>query len=145
MGAARDMAMGAPMVCPACVCLECARCRRGLACARPGIGRSRSPRVNNETNQTAEVQGLDPRQPLDTAYTRKIHDYTTEPFFLSPLVDYLPASATVPTPAAAIWGHRGLADGAAVHGRDQRLHAKLARTSPRVRVYSIGQSEKAER
>ncbi|HXN75100.1 MAG TPA: hypothetical protein VN876_00615, partial [Gemmatimonadaceae bacterium] len=44
--------------------------------------------------------GRDPNQPIDQEYTRKIREYTTEPFFLSPLVDYLPASATVPTPKA---------------------------------------------
>ena len=37
--------------------------------------------------------GRDPAQPVDEAYTRKIRAYTTEPFFLSPLVDYLPASS----------------------------------------------------
>ena len=46
--------------------------------------------------------GRDPNQPIDEEYTRKIREYTTEPFFLSPLVDYLPASATVPTPKAVL-------------------------------------------
>ena len=41
----------------------------------------------------------DPKQPVDDAYTAKIKKYTTQPFFTSPLVDYLPASKTVPTPA----------------------------------------------
>ncbi|MEO5568800.1 MAG: hypothetical protein ABIR92_09920, partial [Gemmatimonadaceae bacterium] len=40
--------------------------------------------------------GRDPRQAIDQEYTKKILEYTTEPFFLSPLVDYLPASKTVP-------------------------------------------------
>lgn len=38
----------------------------------------------------------DPKQPVDEQYTKKIHEYTTQPFFTSPLVDYLPASKTVP-------------------------------------------------
>ena len=46
--------------------------------------------------------GRDPNQPIDSAYTAKIHEYTTEPFFPSPLVDYLPASKTVPTPKAVL-------------------------------------------
>ena len=46
--------------------------------------------------------GRAPDQPVDEAYTKKIHEYTTQPFFLSPLVDYLPASKTVPTPAAVL-------------------------------------------
>ena len=36
--------------------------------------------------------GRDPNQPTDEEYTRKIREYTTEPFFNSPLTDYLPAS-----------------------------------------------------
>ncbi len=34
----------------------------------------------------------------DDGYTAKIREYTTEPFFLTELVDHLPASDTVPTP-----------------------------------------------
>src|SRR4051812_50211618 len=44
----------------------------------------------------------DPNQPVDEEYTRKIREYTTESFFLSPLVDYLPASKNVPTPKAVL-------------------------------------------
>src|SRR5688500_10738269 len=46
--------------------------------------------------------GRDPNQPIDEEYTKKIKEYTTETFFLSPLVDYLPASKTVPTPKAVL-------------------------------------------
>ena len=46
--------------------------------------------------------GRDPNQPLDEEYTKKIKEYTTEIFFLSPLVDYLPASKTVPIPPEAM-------------------------------------------
>ncbi|HEX8945800.1 MAG TPA: hypothetical protein VF785_21840, partial [Gemmatimonadaceae bacterium] len=44
--------------------------------------------------------GRNPSQAIDEAYTKKIKEYTTEPFFLSPLVDYMPAKAGVPTPTA---------------------------------------------
>ncbi|MGC2090265.1 MAG: hypothetical protein WA638_12590, partial [Candidatus Acidiferrales bacterium] len=50
------------------------------------------------TADTSAVPGRDPKQPIDEAYTQKIQKYTTEPYFTSPLVDYLPASKTVPTP-----------------------------------------------
>jgi len=43
-----------------------------------------------------------PGQAIDEAYTRKIREYTTESFLLSPLVDYVPASPTVPTPEAVL-------------------------------------------
>ncbi|PYT02838.1 MAG: hypothetical protein DMF65_05560, partial [Acidobacteria bacterium] len=55
------------------------------------------------TTATAQIKpGRDPNQPVDEEYTRKIREYTTEPYFSSPLVDYLPASQTVPTPKAVI-------------------------------------------
>ena len=44
----------------------------------------------------------DPKQPVDEEYTSKIHEYTTAPNLTSPLVDYLPASKTVPTPKAVL-------------------------------------------
>ena len=46
--------------------------------------------------------GRDAAQPVDEEYTKKIREYTTEPFFNSPLTDYLPASKTVPTPKAVL-------------------------------------------
>ena len=36
------------------------------------------------------------QQPIDQDYTAQIKRFTTESFFLTPLVDYLPASNTVP-------------------------------------------------
>src|SRR3989440_10295524 len=48
---------------------------------------------------TGQVKpGRDSNQPIDEEYTKKIREYTTEPFFNSPLTDYLPASPKVPTP-----------------------------------------------
>ena len=44
----------------------------------------------------------DPKIAIDDEYTKKIKEYTTMPFFGSPLVDYLPASKTVPTPKAVL-------------------------------------------
>src|SRR5437868_13947469 len=85
--------------------------------------------------------GRDPAQPIDEEYTRKIREYTTEPFFLSPLVDYLPASKTVPTPKAILGDIAGaptkLPDSKEVYAY-MRL---LAKSTPRVRVYSIGKTE----
>ena len=85
--------------------------------------------------------GRDPGQAIDEEYTRKIREYTTETFFLSPLVDYLPASKTVPTPKAVLGDIAGaptkLPDSKEVYAY-MRL---LAKATPRVRVYSIGRTE----
>jgi hypothetical protein len=62
--------------------------------------------------------GRDPNQAIDEEYTKKIKQYTTEAFFLSPLVDYLPASRTVPTPKAVLGDIAGAEGKGAVHERD---------------------------
>jgi hypothetical protein len=85
--------------------------------------------------------GRDPAQPLDEAYTRKIREYTTEPFFLSPLVDYLPAAAGVPTPQAVLGDVAG-APGRLPYAADvHRYMRMLERASPRVKVRTIGTTE----
>src|SRR5437867_5934604 len=85
--------------------------------------------------------GRDPAQPVDEAYTRKIREYTTEPFFLSPLVDYLPASPEVPTPQAVLGDVAG-APGKLPYAADVYRYMRLLESrSPRVRVTSIGTTE----
>src|SRR3954468_11637436 len=85
--------------------------------------------------------GRDPNQPIDEEYTRKIKEYTTEPFFLSPLVDYLPASPTVPTPKAVLGDIAGARDNLP-YSKDVYAYMRmLAKATPRVRVYSIGTTE----
>src|SRR3979490_656847 len=61
--------------------------------------------------QAQNKPGRNPNQPIDEEYTKKIREYTTEPFFNSPLTDYLPASPNVPTPKAV------LGDGAGAAGK----------------------------
>ena len=91
--------------------------------------------------QQGNKYARDPKQAIDEDYTKKIREYTTEPFFTSPLVDYLPASKTVPTPAAVIGDIAGapgrLPYSAQVHDYMRRLE----KASPRVKVISIGTSE----
>ncbi len=85
--------------------------------------------------------GRDPKQPIDEEYTRKIKEYTTEPFFLSPLVDYLPASKTVPTPKAVLGDVAG-APGILPYSKEVYAYMRvLEKASPRVKVFSIGQTE----
>ena len=83
----------------------------------------------------------DPKQPIDEEYTKKIKEYTTESFFLSPFVDYLPASKNVPTPMAVLGNIAG-APGKLPRTKDVNEYMRLlAKSTPRVRVMSIGTSE----
>ena len=83
----------------------------------------------------------DPKQAVDEAYTAKIRKYTTQPFFSSPLVDYLPSSKEVPTPEAVLGDVAG-APGILPYSKDvYRYMRMLEKASPRVKVFSIGTSE----
>src|SRR5882672_10768206 len=85
--------------------------------------------------------GRDANQPIDEEYTKKIRTYTTEPFFNSPLTDYLPASPNVPTPKSVLGDVAG-APGKLPYAEDvYRYMRLLEKASPRVKVYSIGTSE----
>src|SRR5579862_2594020 len=85
--------------------------------------------------------GRDPKQPIDRDYTDKIHEYTTEPFFLSPLVDYLPASKTVPTPKVTLGDIAGAPTKLPYSKEVYEYMRLLAKSSPRVKVFSIGTTE----
>ena len=85
--------------------------------------------------------GRDPSQPIDEEYTRKIKEYTTETFFLSPLVDYLPASKTVPTPKAVLGDIAGARDNLPYSREVYAYMRLLEKSSPRVKVFSIGRTE----
>src|ERR1043165_251744 len=86
--------------------------------------------------------GRDPNQPVDQEYTNKIREYTTAPYFNSPLTDYLPASADVPTPKAVLGDVAG-APGKLPYAEDVYKYMRmLERARPnRVKVYSIGTTE----
>ncbi|HEY0727377.1 MAG TPA: M14 family zinc carboxypeptidase, partial [Pyrinomonadaceae bacterium] len=85
--------------------------------------------------------GRDPNQPVDQEYTNKIREYTTAPYFNSPLTDYLPASPDVPTPKAVLGDVAG-APGKLPYAEDVYKYMRmLERATPRVKVYSIGTTE----
>src|SRR6185369_2421204 len=83
----------------------------------------------------------DPNQPIDQEYTNKIREYTTAPYFNSPLTDYLPASPDVPTPKAVLGDVAG-APGKLPYAEDVYKYMRmLERATPRVKVFSIGKTE----
>jgi hypothetical protein len=83
----------------------------------------------------------DPAQPIDAAYTAKIAKYTTDPAFTSPLVDYLPASKTVPTPEKVLGDVAGAPDMLPYAEDVYKYFRLLESSSPRVKVFTIGHSE----
>jgi len=83
----------------------------------------------------------DPHQPIDQAYTAKILKYTTDKSFLSPLVDYLPASRTIPTPEKVLDDISGAPDMLPYAEDVYKYFRLLEAASPRVKVFTIGHTE----
>ncbi|HKG60691.1 MAG TPA: M14 family zinc carboxypeptidase [Pyrinomonadaceae bacterium] len=86
--------------------------------------------------------GRDPNQPIDQEYTNKIREYTTAPYFNSPLTDYMPASTDVPSPKSVLGDVAG-APGKLPYAEDVYKYMRmLERARPgRVKVFSIGTTE----
>ncbi|HLA09968.1 MAG TPA: M14 family zinc carboxypeptidase [Pyrinomonadaceae bacterium] len=79
---------------------------------------------------------------VDNEYTKKIKEYTTAPYFMTELVDHLPMSPQVPSPDKVL-GYVVGTPNRLTYTKDQyRYYRELARTSPRVRVFSA--PEKSE-
>jgi hypothetical protein len=80
-------------------------------------------------------------QTNDEAYGKKIREYTTDPMFLTELVDHLPASSAVPSPEKVLGYVVGTPDRLTYAKDVHRYFRELAKASPRVKVLSIGSTE----
>ena len=81
------------------------------------------------------------QQANDREYTDLIRKYTTEPFFLTPLVDHLPASSTVPTPLEFLGNAIGAPE---VLHYPKEIYAYMRAVdaaSDRVKVFNVGTTE----
>src|SRR6204780_407176 len=83
----------------------------------------------------------DSGQSVDRQYTDQILKYTTDPSFISPLVNYLPASKIVPTPAKVLGDISGAPDMLPYAEDVYRYFRLLEASSPMVKVFTIGHSE----
>lgn len=77
---------------------------------------------------------------VDTASTAKIREYTTEPAFLTPWVDYLPASRTVPSPTQFLGYVVGTPATLTQPDKINDYFRALAKASRRVQVFSMGKT-----
>jgi hypothetical protein len=118
------------------------------ALSNPAFGQETQPPTTSAPKPGAAVIKTIPSfsktaavQPLDEGYTAKIREYTTEPYFLTELVDHLPASNKVPTPEKVL-GYVSGAIGKLTYTADvNRYFRELEKSSKRVKVFSMGKSE----
>lgn len=78
---------------------------------------------------------------IDEGYTRKIKEYTTEPFFLTDLVDHLPASRTVPTPEKFLGYVIGTPNVLTYAAKGHEYLRELEKASKRIKIVSLGKTE----
>lgn len=93
----------------------------------------------------APVSGQGPSSPtkvaMDEDFARSVREWTTRPEFLSPLVDHLPKGGAVPSPRDILGYHIGQPKTLTYTTDIYRYYRALAAASPRVRVFSIGQTD----
>ena len=89
----------------------------------------------------AQEVAAPPAQPQDVEYTRLIGEYLTDERITTELVDHMPKSGTVPSPLD-FFGRIPGKPGELTYAADiERYYRELARTSPRVRLMSLGTTE----
>lgn len=101
-----------------------------------------SAKPRTDTNPAVNPKYTAPRSPVNAAYGARIAEYTTEKYFMTELVDHLPASDKIPSPDKII-GYVVGTPNKLTHVADlNRYYRELAAASPRVRVLTA--NEKSE-
>ena len=90
---------------------------------------------------SATLHAQAPAQPQDPDYAAQVKAWTTRPEFLSPLVDHLPLSTTVPSPKAILGHHIGAPKKLTYYADIAAYYRALAAKSPRVKILDIGKTE----
>ena len=108
----------------------------GVSAQKPDKTKTAHPSSPPKTDPKANPTANDPE------YAAKVKEYTTESYFMTELVDHLPASDKVPSPDK-ILGYEVGTPGHLTYSRDlYRYYRELEKTTPRVRVFSA--PEKSE-
>jgi hypothetical protein len=84
---------------------------------------------------------LPAQQPMDPDFAKSVKEWTTKPEFISPLVDHLPKSATVPSPKEILGHHIGAPKKLTYYGELLNYYFTLAAKSGRVSIVDIGQTD----
>jgi hypothetical protein len=113
------------------------------AAPKDPIPRSQTPQAQAVAAQADQPQVKNPYAPdtVEPGSVEAIAKFTTEPRFGNPWVAYLPDSATVPSPAEYLGHAVGAAGELSSTVKIYGYFRKLAETSPRVRVQTIGKTE----
>ncbi len=87
------------------------------------------------------VSWLAGAQQMDQDFAKSVKEWTTRSEFISPLVDHLPKSASVPSPKDVLGYYIGTPKKLTYYEDIVRYYRTLASKSPRVKVINIGKTD----
>ena len=95
--------------------------------------------------QQMVTETRDPAQPQDEDFAKSVKEWTTQPYFISPLVDHLPMVKGIPSPKDVLGYHIGAPDKLTYYADILKYYRALAAATPRVKVETIGKSRRGPR
>ena len=91
--------------------------------------------------QQMVTETRDSSQAQDEEFARLVAEWTTAPYYLSPLVDHLPKVSGVPSPKDVLGHHIGAPATLTYYTDILKYYRALADATPRVKVETIGKSD----
>ena len=91
--------------------------------------------------QQMVTETRDPSQSQDEEFATAVAEWTTEPYYLSPLVDHLPKVTGIPSPKDVLGHHVGAPATLTYYADILKYYRALASATPRVKVETIGKSD----
>src|SRR5499427_40963 len=119
-----------------CVAGAVLRFSTGAHAQKPDKTRTAHPSSPPKTDSSANPTANDPE------YAAKVKEYTTESYFMTELVDHLPASDKVPSPDKVLGYVIGTPNKLTYTKDMYRYYRELAKATPRVKVFTA--PEKSE-
>src|SRR5215469_5667764 len=81
------------------------------------------------------------KQEQDEDFAKSVKEWTTRPEFISPLVDHLPKSSTVPSPKDVLGYYPGAPKKLTYYADLIKYYHALADKSPRVKLINVGKTD----
>ena len=91
--------------------------------------------------QQSVTETRDPKQTQDADFAKSVKEWTTQPYFISPLVDHLPKVPGIPMPKDVLGYHIGAPAKLTYYADILKYYRALAAASPRVQIETIGKSD----
>jgi hypothetical protein len=91
--------------------------------------------------QQMVTETRDPAQTQDEDFAKAVKEWTTQPYFISPLVDHLPRVPGIPMPKDVLGYHIGAPGKLTYYADSLKYYRALAAATPRVKVETIGKSD----